>query len=281
MAELQLNPGRFYGEVLGEYRQRGLILSELRHERARQLPNHAHELAYFCFLLNGGYSEQFGKKTINYKPMTIMFHPPGTVHSDRIEHGGGRFFSIELQPSWLERIHEYAGRTNTSTDLHGGELVWLASRLYREYKQLDACASLAIEGLVLEMLALVARIDNRPQEKRKPAWLAPMLDMLHAQFQQTLTVDHIAASVGIHPYHLSRVFRQFYHQSIGEYIHRLRVQFCCQQLSDPEAELIDIALAAGFCDQSHFTRVFKRVTGSTPGTFRSALLPGRSKPPFK
>ena len=71
-------------------RSAGLTLSEFRHAGARKLPHHSHELAYFCLLLDGTYCEQFGSRTISYKPMTIMFHPPGTVHHDAIGEGGGR-----------------------------------------------------------------------------------------------------------------------------------------------------------------------------------------------
>src|SRR6185503_3530181 len=82
-----LQPGQFYGEVLRKQQSSGLILSELRHETARKLPRHSHELAYFCLLLNGNYWEQFGPRRITYKPLRVMFHPPGTTHimkSDRV-----------------------------------------------------------------------------------------------------------------------------------------------------------------------------------------------------
>jgi len=79
-----LEPGQFYGEILRKRQESGLILSELRHDSARKLPSHSHELAYFCLLLNGDYWEQFGRRRITYKPLTVMFHPPGTTHIDEI-----------------------------------------------------------------------------------------------------------------------------------------------------------------------------------------------------
>lgn len=270
MAESQLDPGKFYGKVLGEHQGQDLILSELKHEGARSLPKHAHELAYFCLLINGSYSEHFGTKVIRYKPMTIVFHPPGLVHRDQIQSGGGHFFSVEIRQQWLERLHEYTGRSATSMDLHGGELVWLGARLYREYKELSAYSPLAIEGLMLEMLSQVGRAQ-KAMEKQEPDWLARVIDLLHSEFQDRLTLDYVAGAVGVHPLHLSKVFRQFRNEGIGDYTHRLRIQFSCQQLSDPRTELGDVALAAGFADQSHFTRVFKHFTGLTPGAFRASL----------
>ena len=142
-------------------------------------------------------------------------------------------------------------------------------RLYREYLSRDCCSPLVIEGLVLEMLALVARPEKLPG-RRPPAWLATVEELLKDGFHQNLTIGKIAAQVAVHPSYLSRVFRHFHHQAIGDYVHQLRIRFACQQLADPAVSLSAIAAESGFADQSHFTRVFKQCTGITPGAFRAA-----------
>lgn len=266
-----LKPGQYYGDILKKHQCCGLTMSELKHEQARKLPRHSHEQAFFCLVLDGYYRERYGLKAIEYQSFTMLFHPPGMTHEDEIGRRNTRLFSIELQPQWMDRLREYSAAPPTSIDLHGGELVWLGTRLYREYRELNACSPLAIEGLVLEMLAIAAR-TRETLEKRAPAWLSRAVDLLHAEFHQNLTVSQVAAEVGVHPFHLSKVFRQFHHQTIGEYAHKLRVHFACQQLAQPEADLSDVALQAGFADQSHFTRVFKQVTGLTPGAFRTAMV---------
>ena len=270
MSQHKLDPGHFYGEVLRKYQGSGVILSEINHKGARRLPNHAHELAFFSLLLNGAYTEHFGTSTIVYKPMTIAFHPPDFEHRDEIANGGGRFFSIELQRVWLDRLREYTGTAEISTGLHSGELVWLAARLYRERKEFNACSPLAIEGLLLEMLAVVGGATHA-REPTAPAWLSRTVDLLHGEFQRSLTLDYISSAIGVNPLHLSRVFRKFHHRTIGDYVSRLRVQYCCRRLSERDTPLANLALDAGFADQSHFTRTFKRITGLTPNAFRSLL----------
>ena len=265
-----LQPGQFYGEIMRKRQASGLILSELKHETARKLPSHSHELAYFCLLLGGNYWEQMGRKRIIYKPLTVMFHPPETTHVDEIGSGGGRFFSVEIKAEWIERLRECIGATELDSSLHEGDLVWLAMRLYREHKQMDACSMLTIEGLVLEMLALVGRMKEL-KEQHGPAWLLRAIDLLHSEFRSNLKVQDIANEVGVHPFHLSRVFRSVHQQTIGEYVQRLRVSYACKELALPENDLVSIALASGFVDQSHFTRVFKNVTGITPGAYKQML----------
>jgi AraC family transcriptional regulator len=272
-----LQPGHFYGEITRKREAAGLILSELKHDGARKLPTHSHELAYFCLLLNGNYWEQFGRKRITYKPLTVMFHPPDTTHVDEIGPAGGRFFSVEVKTEWMERLRECLGKIELDSSLHEGDLAWLAMRLYREHKQADACSVLTMEGLVLEMLAVVGRfkesrrVGSRRQDR--PRWLSTAVDLLNAEFRGNLKVQDIATEVGVHPFHLSRVFRAVHRQTIGEYVHKLRVAYACKLLEAPDCDLATVALSAGFSDQSHFTRVFKSVTGMTPGTFRQLATP--------
>ena len=266
-----LRPGHFYGQVLRKHIGDGIILAELKHEQARRLPVHSHELAFFHLLLYGHYSETFGRRTAALKPLTTIFHPSGVTHHDEIGPAGMRIFSVELQHEWLDRLRECGVAPQSSVALPGSELSRLAMRLYREYLHPDRCSALVIEGLVLEMLALVAR-PEKVRERRPPEWLSKVEDLLKNAFQENLTIGEVAAHVSVNPAYLSRVFRQFHNQAISDYVHDLRVQFACQQLADPEVALSAIATASGFADQSHFTRVFKHCTGMTPGAFRAMVL---------
>lgn len=263
-----LKPGHFYGRVLHTHVHSGIILTEIEHNHSRKLPRHAHELSFFNLLLDGDYIETFGRRTADLKPLTTIFHPSAITHVDEIGRAGMRVFSVELQDEWLERLRECGAAAQSSLGLPGSELSRLALRLYREYLHRDSCSALTIEGLVLEMLAVVAW-PQRPPERRAPVWLTKVEDLLRNGFQENLTITDIAAQIAVHPAHLSKVFRQFHHQAIGDYLHKLRVQFACQQLADPAVALSAIANAAGFADQSHFTRVFKQCTGMTPGAFRA------------
>lgn len=246
-------------------------MSEIKHQVARQMPRHAHQLAYFSLLLNGGYKEHFGHRETIYKPMTIMFHPAEFEHWDEIGGKGGRLFSVEVHSKWLNHLRDYTGSSQISTELHSGELVWTATRLFREHREFDACSPLAVEGLLLEMLAIAGRASEVKEDRRAPAWLDRVIDVLQAEFRSTLTLEQISSAVGVNEFHLSRVFRKFKHQTISEFTSQLRIDYCCAQLSNPELSLADIALDAGFADQSHFTRTFKRVTGFTPDAFRRLL----------
>jgi AraC family transcriptional regulator len=270
LAPQQMLPGQFYGHVARKRACAQVLLSELHHPTGRKLPEHSHQLSYFSLLLSGEYSEHLGQRSYSYSPLTVMFHPAWLTHSDEVGASGGHFFSVELETSWIERLQEHATVPTVVTPTQAGDLTWLAMRLFREFRQPDVCSPLAVEGLVMAMLADITRIRLN-NERHRPAWLSRATDLIHARFSESLTIAEIALEVDIHPFHLSKVFRQFNQQSVGEFVNRLRIQFACDELGKSEKSLADIALASGFADQSHFTRVFKERTGMTPGAFRQSL----------
>jgi AraC family transcriptional regulator len=151
-------------------------------------------------------------------------------------------------------------------DLCASEVTWLGLRLYRSFKSstLDA---LGLEEYCGDMLASVAGMPPT-SETGTPAWLARAVDLLRACFRDSLTLEAIAQQVGVHPIHLSRVFRRRHRCSLAEYQHRLRVQYVCRALESGWADLAALAVEAGFADQSHMGRVFKSCTGQTPAQFR-------------
>ena len=95
--------------------------------------------------------------------------------------------------------------------------------------------------------------------------------MLAGHFAEELKLKEVASAVGVHPVHLAREFRRHFHCTAGDFVRRTRVEFACRKISESEASLSDIALSAGFYDQSHFTNTFRRFTGMTPAAYREAM----------
>lgn len=263
--------GRFHGRILGARGACGIRMTEARIEPGRELPRHSHPLAFFCLLVEGGYREESGSLSTWYAPFTVAFHPPEEPHRSEMGAGGARVFNVEIPTPWLDVSGGDLARP--VADRRGGELTWLATRLFREYRDGLPGPPLAVEALVCEMLARTGG-SARLADRQKPVWLSRAIDLLQSEFRASLRIRDVAAAVGTHPTHLSRVFRNRMGVPIGDYVHRLRVRYAGEELCQPGARLADVAAAAGFADQSHLTRVFKRVTGVTPAVFRK--LPATS-----
>ena len=72
---------------------------------------------------------------------------------------------------------------------------------------------------------------------------------------------------------LARGFRKAYGCSVGAYLRRLRLARAAERLAESEYTLAEIALEAGFADQSHFSNLFRRETGVSPSAFRRSVRP--------
>jgi len=267
-----LRGGQFFGSIRYRIENSGAVFSDLRHPVPRKLPVHSHELPFFGLLLRGYYGERYGREHKQFSPLSLMFRPAGIPHQDEIAPGGLRFFHIELRPLWKQRIAECSGTlTRGCEDSRGGSLFWLSMNLFRETFVAECPDSLCVESLLAELTGLAARLALE-ERRHCPTWLVRVLEKLHAEHANHLTLDDLSAEAGVHPVHLSRVFRRFHPEGIGEYTRRLRIRAACRLLLDPELPLAEISLLAGFADQSHFTRAFRRVTSITPSSFRLQFL---------
>lgn len=266
-----MGAGSFYGAVHGAREQCGAIFTDVRHASPRKLPRHSHELAFFALVLNGHYRERCGRSEGQYAPFTLMFRPAGVPHQDEIGPRGVRLYEIELRHEWQKRLADCSAVLDTpSDDIAGGPLFWLVMKLFREVEASPACDDLAVESLLAEILSFAARSAER-ESRHAPTWLPRVLDKLQTEHCRRLTLDELAREAGVHPVHLSRVFRRCIGEGIGEHVHRLRVRTACERLLVPNVSLCELSFSTGFADQSHFTRAFRKITGMTPAAFRSAF----------
>lgn len=257
-----------YGEITMSRQVAGFVLTETTYSPGVRTPRHSHEFGYLYTLLDGSFTENLGKVVKEGQPLTLALRPAGEAHCHWCGTRGARL--LNLYPICLDRLEGSLNIPREAGDIRGAAVPWLVSRLYREFQRTDGASSLAIEGLALEILAEVSRSSAEPAERRPPQWLARTRDLIHDRFSESLTLDDLAEVAGVHPSYLARAFRVQYRCTVGEYLRQLRIEFACRALSRSDTPLAAIAAEAGFADQSHFTKTFRRITGVTPGQFRSA-----------
>ncbi len=265
----KLEHGQYYGTVLRRLDLGPILLAETRHPAGARIPPHAHRNAYFCFVTAGAYVENFGPNSRDCGPLTVAFHVPDETHSEHMTGSDVRSLNAEVTPDWLRRVQEAAPALRDPSDCRGGPAAWLGARLYREFRWGDAASRLAIEGLLLEIAAELARATSPHRDA--PRWLRRVCELLRARFRENLSPAELAAEAGTHPVHLAAAFRKHLGCSVGEFVRNRRVEYAAAQLARPRVPLADIAAEAGFADQSHLTRVFKRATGLTPAAFRRSV----------
>ena len=246
----------------------GLSFAEATYPLDFRMSTHAHEEAQIIFIITGTVLDERKRQTLLQEPATLIFLQPGELHGTKSPNGF-KSFQLNITPQWLKRLHESATFENCPTRDRHPFPIRLALRMCREFRHRDKLTPLVLEGLLLQLLGEILRLPN--ENRLGPRWLKRVTDLLHDQFTENLSLEFIADQVGIHPAHLSRTFRRHFMCTLGEYVRDLRIERAKHCLANSDASLCEIALAAGYSDQSHFSAAFKRSTGFTPRQFRKSL----------
>lgn len=265
--------GAYFGHNVRSREVAGLILTEKIHPIGEQTPRHSHAQPYLCFVLEGCWEERSDSGARRCAPRTLIYHPPGDVHSDDFRTNAGRVFAIELDTGWRDRMVMLSRLLEEPRVVEAGAPTAVAMRLFDESRRNDSSSELVIEGLMLELLGSLARSRAGIASAPAPSWLRTVEEILHARYCDPPSVREMATVADVHPVHLARTFRARHGCSIAEYVCRLRVEAACTALSSTVRSLSEIALDTGFFDQSHFTKAFHRVIGTTPARFRASVAP--------
>lgn len=240
-----------------------------------RLPPHLHERASFAVMLEGSFDVLFQGGTEECPANTALTEPALERHGNVVGRAGAHVLVLQPDPAGAAILGPCAALFDAVSHRRDPAIAAMAWRLASELRDPDPVSPLVLEGTALEMLAATARLRVLEKGPRPPAWLGRARDLLHARFLERFGTAEVAREVGVHPVHLARVFRTHHGTTIGAYVRGLRLDWAAGRLARTGEPLSDIALEAGFSDQSHFTRAFKRHHGTTPDRFRRRLTPTR------
>ena len=236
---------------------------------------HAHDQALCSVTLEGRWQEILGARSLASVPGCTLLKPAGEPHRDRAERSGARVLLIEVDTIEADRVHHCGGLWIRPAQLHDPTVSALGWRLAHELRRRDTASQLMVEGMVLELLGTAARASSVSRERRVPPWLEEAREYVHARFREPVRIADIACVVDVHPIRLARAFPTYFGVALGDYVRHLRLGWVAEQLATTERPIADIAADAGYADQSHLTRVFKRHWNSTPREYRLATKNGR------
>jgi AraC family transcriptional regulator len=266
-----LENGRYYGGVVGACRANGLSLAETSYTPSFHVPRHLHDSPFVCVPVDGSFLERYETDSYELGFGSMFFHPGEGVHEERFGGKGGRCFVAQMGGEWLGALEarglelpvDFVQRSEDRAARLGAEAC-------REFRQGDSASVLVVEGLLVALLAELTRARH-PSERQRPTWLRRASELVHERYLEPITLAALAAEVDVHPSHLARSFARFHGCSVGELVRRLRLGHARELLRTTDLGLTQIALTAGFADQSHFGRAFKRHFGVTPGAFRRGI----------
>lgn len=128
----------------------------------------------------------------------------------------------------------------------------------------DNAAEIADE--LIEFFAYVLAEQKKPALRHQV--VNDVIVHINEDVESSMTVEEIAHKFDISTSHLSRIFREHSGITLVEYINIRKVEEAQYYLRFSDKKIAQISEQFNFCNQSYFTRIFKKYTGDTPRRFR-------------
>ena len=233
---LRLGHGQFIGTPGRTHSAAGFSFVEIVHTSTFCIPSHTHDDAHFVLILEGDYVTEARNRGTETAQPKLIFNPPGTSHRDHFRSDTGRFFAISLLPDLFSRLPVTQSPIDHPVAFGNGDEATLATRIFAELRHSDALSHLVIEGLGLELLAHTARKTRQKRRKAHPPWFDRAIELMRESRSIPITVRDVAAEIGVHPYHLTRVTRAVLGKSPGEVLRGHRIHEAVQLLTKTRGE---------------------------------------------
>jgi AraC family transcriptional regulator len=224
---------------------------------------------YLALVLDGAVCKSFARSTATLSSGSFTSIPAGAAHSSAFGTAGCTVLVVrphgDKGQDSFGRL--FARREHASTSA----ATFLGRQLEQELARPDTYSLLAVEGLALELLACAARTIER--DSRGGSWLDSVRELIHDSTPRAVSLHELGEAVDRHPAQVARAFKRAHGMSVATYARALRLEWATAAVTTTDDPLARVAMEAGFADQSHFTRWFKRHHGVTPGRYRDRLRP--------
>jgi AraC family transcriptional regulator len=235
-----------------------------RYAPGERHPPHTDGHSRISFLLRGGYREEGRSGAIRMRPGDLLLKSHRALHEDVFAAEGAVLLAVEF---FDDDPFAAAGDPDCWR--------WRSDAFALRHAVAIVHAARTGDGRCVYAAAydIIACTPEAPTDGRAPPrWLRDLHDELEQTGLAEVDVAARARAAGVHPAHASRLFRRCYGSSITEHAQTHCVRRAIGPLAENMAPLSEVAVAAGFYDQSHMNRVFRRMVGRTPGEYRGVLL---------
>ena len=239
---------------------------------ADDLPEHTHVTAHLVYVMSGDYVSAAAALEPG-RSAALVYNPPATRHRDTFVSPRGTFFTLSISDARLESLGLHAALPD-AVRWSSGRVLRRARRVVDLLATWPPRSTARAEATCIELLDGLLDVRARP---RPPVWLERFRERLAGSLDRRLAVGALAAAEGIHPVHAIRAFQRFYGCTPAAFARRRRLDAAAEALRTGDASLVEVALAAGFADQSHFTRAFTAAYGLSPARYRretALVIPG-------
>lgn len=225
-----------------------------------RVDEHSHDWPVLSLYVLGGYTNRttVGESRVSSPSATL--YRAGEAHANTIGENGYEQIQLEFDPDWLDlpALHSF----DPVLSWIGGPVAASARALAALWQQPGAR-----EAELAEATRTFLRLASSAGRPPKPPWLDHAVQRLTSDAPPS-TID-LARELGMNPGWLAEAYRRAMGEGVAETVVRRRVEVSARLLRETEEPAAEVASAAGFCDQSHMIRAYRKWLGRTPSQVRS------------
>ncbi|MGS2743815.1 helix-turn-helix domain-containing protein [Halomonas sp. LS-001] len=228
-----------------------------------------------------------GRSTFCYRESTyairagdlVMMNPDWVHACNPVENQPWAYLMLYVDAQWLAGLRYQIGVLETPSWVDIETAVISTPALYAHYCDMAACLldqqrsisekHTALTGFLTTLMLALAH-ETRASRPQPPEGLRAAAAYLEVNAAVDVSLDTLCQLTGYSAGHLIRAFKQHYGLTPHAYLINRRVQLGQRALKQGES-IADSALLAGFNDQPHFQRTFKRLVAATPNQYRRPL----------
>jgi len=252
---------------------------------------HWHDEAEFVLIRKGAVRLQVDGSEYNLRKGDAAQVPSGAIHT-AVSANGRDFwydaivFSVNFLTSGVSDITQlqYIGRIKlrqlqlpiliSTRQAWGRGVVRELMDLIEAARRKAPGYELALKGSLFKAFSILVSKgsvtpDAAHRKYRDLHRLKFVIQYIHENYAQKLTLHDLAALSNLSKYYFCRFFKECIGRSPVEYLHSCRLLKSEQLLKDTNLKVVDIAYEVGFTDLSHFIRLFHKATGVSPSLFRN------------
>lgn len=118
---------------------------------------------------------------------------------------------------------------------------------------------------------ILSDFTARVREAKKREYSRPVIacqDYIFKHLYDNISVSEVSHALRLSTSYLSQLFKKEVGMPLSEFIHHQKIEEAKRLLASPDYSILDIGTLLSFHDQSHFTKLFKKITGTTPRKYR-------------
>ncbi|GLX71252.1 AraC family transcriptional regulator [Paenibacillus glycanilyticus] len=171
-------------------------------------------------------------------------------------------------PNW-EEVKRQLGETPHLPQ--GSRPIRLLHNMWEEAKSGRLKDPFTASSFVFQFISELCRFALAPEEHARdwPLKVQEAVAYIDEHFKNMISLDQLAEQLGLSKYHLLRLFTRSVGLSPNDYLNQVRITEAMRLLQETEWSVERIAKQVGYSGGSYFIKWFRKITGETPGHYRS------------